>query len=198
MILLKQRTSTKMMFFLSNYKKIGQGEKNMDKLIIEALNKNSEIKQLKKEQEILLETKVKRLKKQVDKVILKHTNYLNLCKTCHESVFQETFDLIDVMALNGRIYSNSLRFERDCIKYSMWIPFENYSSYRIGYKNFQVFNEENICYSKTKQYELEILLLKNIIKYLDTYLKNAYLDLNEKLDDKAKKIMKDTIRLNSL
>ena len=48
MILLKQRTSTKMMFFLSNYKKIGQGEKNMDKLIIEALNKNSEIKQLKK------------------------------------------------------------------------------------------------------------------------------------------------------
>ena len=126
MILLKQRTSIKMMFFLSNYKKIGQGEKNMDKLIIEALNKNSEIKQLKKEQEILLEAKVEKLKKQVDEIILKHTNYLNLCKTCNESVFQETFDLIDVMALNGRIYSNSLRFERDCIKYSMWIPFENY------------------------------------------------------------------------
>lgn len=35
----------------------------MDKLIIEALNKNSEIKQLKKEQEILLEAKVERLKK---------------------------------------------------------------------------------------------------------------------------------------
>lgn len=170
----------------------------MDELIIEALNKNSEIKQLKKEQEILLEAKVEKLKKQVDEIILKHTNYLNLCKTCHESVFQETFDLIDVMALNGRIYSNSLRFEGDCIKYSMWIPFENYSSYRIGYKNFQVFNEENICYSKTKQYELEILLLKNIIKYLDTYLENAYLDLNEKLDDKAKKIMKNTIKLNNL
>ena len=198
MILLKQRTSIKMMFFLSNYKKIGQGEKNMDKLIIEALNKNSEIEQLKKEQEILLEAKVERLKKQVDEIILKHTNYLNLCKTCHESVFQETFDLIDVLALNGRTYSNSLRFERDCIKYSMWIPFENYSSYRIGYKNFQVFNEENICYSKTKKYELEILLLKNIIKYLDTYLENAYLDLNKKLDDKAKKIMEDTIKLNNL
>lgn len=170
----------------------------MDKLIIEALNKNSEIKQLKKEQEILLETKVERLKKQVDEVILKHTNYLNLCKTCHESVFQETFDLIDVMALNGRIYSNSLRFERDCIEYSMWIPFENYSSYRIGYKNFQIFNEGNGVLPKTKQYELEILLLKNIIKYLDTYLENAYLDLNKKLNDKAKKIMKDTIKLNSL
>ena len=83
----------------------------MDKLIIEALNKNSEIEQLKKEQEILLEAKVEKL---------------------------------------------------------------------------------------IKQYELEILLLKNIIKYLDVYLENAYLDLNEKLDDKAKKIMEDTIRLNSL
>ena len=170
----------------------------MDELIIEALNKNSEIEQLKKEQEILLEMKVKRLKKQVDKIIQKHTNYLNLCKTCHESVFLETFDLIDVMALNGRIYSNSLRFERDCIKYSMWIPFENYSSYRISYKNFQIFNEGNGVLPKTKKYELEILLLKNIIKYLDTYLENAYLDLNEKLDDKVKKIMEDTIKLNNL
>ena len=170
----------------------------MDELIIEALNKNSEIEQLKKEQELLLEEKVEKLKKQVDELMPKYTNYLNICKTCRETVFHETFDLIDVMALNGRIYSNSLRFERDCIKYSMWIPFENYSSYRIGYKNFQVFNEENTCYSKTKQYELEILLLKNIIKYLDTYLENAYLDLNEKLDDKAKKIMEDTIKLNNL
>lgn len=170
----------------------------MDKLIIEALNKNSEIEQLKKEQEILLEAKAERLKKQVDEIIPKYTNYLNLCKACHESVFQETFDLVDVMALNSRIYSNSLRFEHGNIKYTMWIPYENYSSYRIVYKNFQVFNEENVCYSKTKQYELEILLLKNIIKYLDVYLENAYLDLNKKLDDKAKKIMQDTIKLNNL
>lgn len=102
------------------------------------------------------------------------------------------------MALNSRIYSNSLRFEHGNIKYTMWIPYENYSDYRIVYKNFQVFNEENVCYSKTKQYELEILLLKNIIKYLDVYLENAYLDLNIKLDDKAKKIMQDIIRLNNL
>lgn len=170
----------------------------MDKLIIEALNKNSEIKQLKKEQEILLETKAERLKKQVDEVILKHTNYLNLCKTCHESAFQETFDLIDVMALNGRIYSNSLRFERDCIEYSMWIPFENYSNSKIFYKKFEVFTEERVCYPKTIKYELKILLLKNIIKYIDTYLEDAYLDLNKKLDKEAKKIMEDTIKLNNL
>lgn len=170
----------------------------MDKLIIDALNKNSEIEQLKKEQEILLEAKVERLKKQVDEVIPKYINYLNLCKTCRETVFQKRFNLVDIMALNGRIYSNSLRFERDNIKYTMWIPFENYSNSKIFYKNFEVFTEERVCYPKTKLYELEILLLKNIIKYLDVYLENAYLDLNKKLDDKAKKIMEETIKLNNL
>lgn len=170
----------------------------MDELIIEALNKNSEIEQLKKEQELLLEEKVEKLKKQVDELMPKYTNYLNICKTCRETVFQKRFNLVDIMALNGEIYKNSLSFERDCIEYSMWIPFENYSNSKIFYKNFEVFTEERVCYPKTIKYELKILLLKNIIKYIDTYLEDAYLDLNKKLDKEAKKIMEDTIKLNNL
>ena len=59
-----------------------------------------------------------------------------MCKTCRESVFQKTFNLADVIALNGEVYKNALSFERGHIKYSMWIPFENYSNSEIFYKNF--------------------------------------------------------------